>query len=206
MRAAAEEFKFHLSGGRLCLDFANTVSWRSSARPAERLRSYIDLVSWSRQAGLVTAGEARRLGRGAARRSAEAARVLKRAVEGREAIYRIFSRIADGLPPAPADIARLNAQVSGALRRLGVVLKGGGFSWEWKGDPDSLDRMLWPVARSAADLLTSGGLGRLRKCGADNCGWIFLDTTRNRSRRWCDMRVCGNRAKARRHYRRTKGT
>ena len=83
--------------------------------------------------------------------------------------------------------------------------EGGGFAWRWKRD-DGLDRILWPVAWSAAELLTEGPLARVREYpGDDNCGWLFLDTSRNGSRRWCDMSTCGNRAKARRYYRRVSG-
>ena len=199
-------FTFHLSGGRLCLDFANTVSWRGSGEPVERLGSYADLVAWGRQTGGVTEPEARRLLREGGRRPAAAARALSEAIRVREAIYRIFSNIVDGRSPAPADLATLNADLSDALSRLQVVGKGGEFAWQWRSEGEALRSILWPVVRSAAELLASRDLGYLRKCAAENCRWIFLDTTRNRSRRWCDMRVCGNRAKVRRHYQRLKRT
>ncbi|MBI4413448.1 MAG: CGNR zinc finger domain-containing protein, partial [candidate division NC10 bacterium] len=78
------------------------------------------------------------------------------------------------------------------------------FAWRWTGDGQRLDRMLWAVTRSAADLLTSGELAAVRECEAETCAWLFMDRSRNRSRRWCDMKACGNRAKARRHYERKK--
>lgn len=198
------EWVFHLSGGRLCLDLANTVSWRAGGRPIERLRRYVDLVSWARRAGLVSDRDARRLADEARRRPGRAARVLGRAVVLREAIYRVFSAIADGRAPASADVAAVNAELAEALGRLRVARHAGRFALRWPADRLALDSVLWPVARSAADLLTSEDLGNLKTCPAGNCGWIFLDTTRNRTRRWCDMRVCGNRAKARRHYDREK--
>ncbi len=204
MTQARAEWVFHLSGGRLCLDFANTVSWRRSEHPIERLNTYRDLVAWSRQAGILPSREADRLARAGIRRPAEAARVLRAAVELRELIYRIFSQVADGDPPRPADLATLNARLHEALGRLEVVPKGGRFSLEWPAGAQALDRMLRPTVRSAAELLTSADLHRLRRCAASNCGWIFLDTSRNRSRRWCDMRVCGNRAKVRRHLERKR--
>jgi predicted RNA-binding Zn ribbon-like protein len=71
-------------------------------------------------------------------------------------------------------------------------------------DEDELDRMLWPVARSAADTLTSGDLKRVRRCARQGCDWLFVDTSKNRSRRWCSMSMCGSRVKAGRYYRRVK--
>ncbi len=198
------ECRFELSGGRLCLDFANTVSWRGSARPIERLGHYRDLVAWSRRAGLVHDGEAARLVRAAARRPAAAARVLRQALRLREATYRIFSATAGGRRPARADLAVLNAALARALRRLRIAPLAGAFDWRWEADGAALDRMLWPVAWSAAGLLRAEARQAVRACAAPDCGWLFLDTTRNRSRRWCDMRICGNRAKARRHYARER--
>jgi predicted RNA-binding Zn ribbon-like protein len=82
----------------------------------------------------------------------------------------------------------------------------GGFRWGWDEESDSLTKVLWPVAKAAADLLTSEGhaLKRLHQCAASDCGWLFIDMSRNHSRRWCDMSNCGNVAKARRHYHRKK--
>ncbi len=190
---------FHLSGF-LCLDFANTVSWRGSGRPIERLGAYADLVAWGRQTGLLTTGEARRLAAQGARRDPEARRALAEGRRVREMIYRIFRALADGGAPMPADLTALNREVSRALSRRQVVGQGTGFAWSWRDDDDPLRRLLWPVVQSAAELLTSADVRHLRTCGSAKCGWIFLDTSRNRRRRWCDMRVCGNRAKVRRFY------
>jgi predicted RNA-binding Zn ribbon-like protein len=196
----ATPWTFHLSGGRLCLDLANTVSWRRSDRPIERLGSYADLLAWSRQTGLVPEADARTLAREATRRSAEAARVLAQAIALREVIYRIFSAIAGSGAPAPADLAALNGALAGAFTRLRITPAAGRFALEWDAGRPAFDRMLWPAARSAAELLVSDDLAHVRTCPAENCGWVFVDTTKNRSRRWCDMKVCGNRAKVRRHY------
>jgi predicted RNA-binding Zn ribbon-like protein len=122
----------------------------------------------------------------------------------REAVYRIFSAVAGSRSPQPADLAILNATLAAALASLRIVTMGNGFIWVWGGGEEALDRVVWPVALSAAGLLTSGERRAVRECAATNCAWLFLDTTRNRSRRWCDMKVCGNRAKARRHYERKK--
>ena len=194
-------WRFHLSGGRLCLDLANTVSWRAGGRPIERLERAEDLVRWARQAGIVTAREAGRLVEAVRRDPVQGATALARARGVREAIYRLFAALADGRTPVPADLARINKELSEALRHIRVARRAdGSFTWEWDSKRPPVSGLLWPVARSAADVLTSDDLGRLKKCPSADCGWIFLDTTRNGTRRWCAMTVCGNRAKARRHY------
>ena len=201
--ATAIEPVFEFTGGRLCLDFTNTLG-DSRARPIERLKSYQDLVAWGEQAGVLTEGEARLLPRIAERHPWAASRTVKEAVALREAIYRIISSVIDGSPAAQSDFATLNGALSRALDRLQVTTGSRGFGWSWADSGEALDRMLWPVVRSAADLLVSEDAKRVRRCSGQNCDWLFLDTSRNHSRRWCDMRGCGNREKARRHYARKK--
>ena len=194
---------FEFTGGRLCLDFANTLN-DSRAQPKERLHSYEDLVAWGRQAGILTEQETRQLIKEGQRRPEDAAGTLRHAIELRETIYRIFSAIVDKGTPEHADLADLNDALSRAMTHLRVSKPAAGFEWEWAPNPEALDRMLWPVIQSAADVLHSGEIARVGRCGGRNCDWLFLDTSRNHSRRWCDMRGCGNRAKARRHYERKK--
>ena len=193
-----------LLGGRVCLDFANTVGWHAGDYPSEHIRSYTDLVLWSRHAGILADDQAQRLVREAAERPGEAAAVLERAIAVREAIYRIFSATADGRSPDAADLTTFNGALSEAMAHVCVVPAADGFAWDWTGHEHALDWMLWPIMRSAAELLTAGELTRVRECSGDTCGWLFVDTSRNRSRRWCDMEDCGNRAKARRHYHRQR--
>jgi predicted RNA-binding Zn ribbon-like protein len=197
------EYAFSFSGGALCLDFVNTMSG-ARARPEERLNTYLDLVSWGRQAGLLTEREAQRLGRAVRLRPADAARMLEEARALREALFRIFQAAIDRRPPSGDDLDVLNAALSAAHSHLRLKAGGSGFEWGWTDAPDALDRMLWPVVRSAVELLTSPQRSRLHICESPTCDWLFLDMSRNRSRRWCDMRDCGNRAKARRYYARHK--
>ena len=194
----------NLKSGRLCLDFANTADWHASDQPEERLNSYANLVAWAKGVGILTEGQAQQLASAVMNRSTEVADVLARAIDLREAIFRIFSAISMGTSPAEADLAILNEVLAAALGRLQLVSTPDGFGWEWNAGGDRLDQMLWPVAQSAADLLTSEELNRVGQCADDNCGWLFMDMSRNRSRRWCDMGDCGNRAKARRHYARKR--
>jgi predicted RNA-binding Zn ribbon-like protein len=209
-----------LLGGRLSLDFANTADWHASDHPVEFLTSYSDLVAWGQHVGILTDHQAQRLLKKAARRPVDATAVLKRAIALREAIYRIFSAISHGRPPQAADLATFNAELSGALAQSRIVstlrqpfdgaqdkaqdTAVGGFAWDWADAEDALDQMLWPVVHDAAGLLTSEDLDRVGQCADDRCGWLFLDTSRNRSRRWCSMENCGNRAKARRYYERKR--
>jgi len=199
-----QEQEFDFSGGLPCLDFANTLGGRLRERPRERLRYYSDLISWARQSGSLTDLEAQRLLREARRRPGEAAAVLERATALREAIYRVFSAVVGERFPEAADLRLLNNALSDALSWSRIVPSGDGFAWDWAGRGERLEQLMWPVARSAAELLTSADLSRVRECAETGCGWLFLDTSRNRSRQWCDMKVCGNRAKARRHYARSK--
>ena len=202
--ADRQSYIFEISGGSLCLDFANTVSRRSPTDRREHLNDYRDLVAWGEQGGIFSGREAHRLTEEADQRPAEAAAVLERAIALREVIFRVFAAIAAGQSPAASDLAALNEALPAALARLRLVPTADGYTWDWQEDPSALDRMLWPVIRSAADLLTSGQLTTVRECAAEWCRWLFLDTSRAQRRQWCDMKVCGNRAKARRHYEREK--
>lgn len=203
--AEKHEGEFELVGGRLCLDFVNTLNGsRETGETREKLVEYADLVRWGRQAGVVSEREARALLKEAARRPEEAARVLGRARKLREAIYGVFSAAAAERQPAKEDLTTLNNALSSAMAHAEVVRTADGFVWDWAAGAGALDRLLWPVARSAAELLTSEELKRARICEADDCTWVFMDLSKNRSRRWCDMKYCGNRAKSRRHYERKR--
>src|SRR5579864_2751020 len=184
----------------LCLDFANTLSWRTSGKPEEKLGSYAAVVEWGRKAGIVSAREARAL----LKTGGRSRNVLTRAIRLRESIYQILAARAAGRRARPSDLAILNETVREALGHLRLVPQAKSFAWRWPADSDAARRILWAVARSAAELLTSDHLGAVRECAGAGCGWLFLDLSRNRSRRWCAMSDCGNREKARRHYQRVR--
>jgi predicted RNA-binding Zn ribbon-like protein len=189
----------------VCLDFANTMDRRPTPAPLERLRAYADLATWAAGTGLLSARDARTLAERARRQPAATAEVMRQATRLREAIYRVISAVASRRPPRSADLDSINAAVAEAHAGSRIVARGGGFARQWAGDRWALDRMLWAVAQSAEDLLTSSELIAVRECAADDCGRLFVDTSRNRTRRWCDMRGCGNRAKVRRFYARRRG-
>jgi predicted RNA-binding Zn ribbon-like protein len=195
---------YEATAGRLCLDFANTLAWRGSDRQHDWLDSYANLIEWGKIVGELTEQTALSLYQEAASRPAQTAAVLDKAIQLREAIYGIFSATASDSSPDTADLDTLNAALAEALVHIRVRPGPNAFVWDWVSDGIALDRMLWPVAWSAADLLTSEDIDRVGECQGDGCGWLFIDMSRNHSRRWCDMGDCGNRAKARRYYRRKK--
>jgi predicted RNA-binding Zn ribbon-like protein len=194
-----------LVGGALCLDFVNTVDPRHAPGRREYLDSYPALVAWGQHAAAIDTGVAGRLLQTAAGQPAEAQRVVQRAITLREALYPLFAHAASRQPPPQEDLDVLHSELTSAMAHIQVRWTPGGFTWGWEDARPGLDRVMWPVTQSAADLLVRGPLSRIRECpGAGNCGWLFLDLSKNASRRWCEMRTCGNRDKVRRHYARAR--
>jgi predicted RNA-binding Zn ribbon-like protein len=202
----------------ISLDFANTAEWHAGPCPDEQLTSFDKAVAWAEGAGVLSEAQAGGVRERARRDPTKQAEALRRIIALREAIYRVFSAVAQDSLADPADIDLLNAELSVALGHLRLVeaagqevgggpaaaKKGASFGWSWTGMEDDLTSLLWPVARAATALLTSPELAKVRECADETCGWLFLDQSRNASRRWCDMADCGNRAKARRYRERKK--
>jgi predicted RNA-binding Zn ribbon-like protein len=197
----SEAEKHHLIAGVLCLNFANTLYGHGKTPIHEYLFSYRDLVVWSRKVGVLSGADAETLLREASRRPAEAAAVFQRAIALREMIHRVFKALAHDERPKSNDLATLNTARNEAFSASYIATSREGFVIDWR-DRTALDRMLWPIALSAAELLTSADLARVRQCGG--CDWLFVDTSRNHLRRWCSMSACGNRAKARRFMERKR--
>jgi predicted RNA-binding Zn ribbon-like protein len=210
MGSARRQKPYKFRGGVLCLDFVNTLAWRLTDHPVEYLLSYEDLLTWGRQADLLAPDETKALSGRATTDLEDARAMLSRALALREAIHGVFSAAIAGKPQDEGALSALNRELSGALSRLRVVpAEGGSYIWAWdrggeEGGGPPLERPLWPVARSAAELLTSSKLGRVKVCAGVGCGWMFLDESRNASRRWCDSRDCGNRERVRKHLARKK--
>jgi len=200
----------NLVGGRLCLDFVNSVGARRISKSGEvtirdeKLQDYLDLLAWARHAGALTNSQSKKLTREYPGRVSEATAVLRRALDLRESLHRIFAAIMLETSAAPSHLHVLNEELRLARAAEHLVARTDKFAWEWRALDFSPDRVLWSVTQSAADLLTQGDLTRLRQCEGHDCGWIFEDTSRNRSRRWCEMRDCGNIAKVRRFRTRQK--
>ena len=198
-------YAFDFTGERLCLDFVNTLAGRRSSAPEEHLNSYADLLAWSRQAGIVDGQRGEQLQALSEGQPGRAGQEIKQARWARELLFRIFSALTGGQSPSREDLEQFNALLAVSMKHTRIAPSDGGFVWGWSEDQDRLELPLWIIVRDAAELLTSQELSRVRICASDDCGWLFLDTSKNRSRRWCDMKSCGNRAKARRHYGRKKG-
>jgi predicted RNA-binding Zn ribbon-like protein len=189
-----------LLGGRLCLDFVNTLDWRGAETPQEFLHTFDDLVVWSRHAGITTKTEAKQLSKAAGPAGSYAGQILNRAIRLRETIYRLFSASAAGRDPAGEDLNYFNQNLSLSMKDSKITRTGDGYRWDNFGNKTQLDWILNPIIRSTADILVSDEVKKVKVCADPACGWLFIDISRNRSRRWCDMQDCGNRAKATRFY------
>ena len=198
LMSSAAEMK--LVGGRLCLDFVNTVDGRrkDSSLLGDKLRDYSDLVAWSQHSGIITPAESARLIRESKQKPAAANTVLHRAVALREALQHIFKAMVMESAPQTIDLETVNHELLNARKNERLASTENGFQWRWTDSETALDRMLWSITQSAAEFLMTGDLSRLRECGGEKCGWLFEDTSRNRSRQWCTMEDCGNVAKVRR--------
>jgi predicted RNA-binding Zn ribbon-like protein len=195
---------FEFVAGHVALEFVNTVDWRlDDARRHELVTSFDDLLNWARLAEVVDAAQLRELNAAAERDPAGAERAVRRARRVREVLFRLLAAAGRNTRPAPRDQRLFNAVVASALRKRRLEARGASWRWTWAaGAGDTLDSILWPIVLAAADLLTSPARAQIGECAGDGCGWLFLDTAGRR--RWCTMRGCGNRAKVRRFYQRSR--
>ena len=194
-----------LYGGVLCLDFANTVDSRAQPPLEEHVHRYEDLLRWDRLAAVLDPAEVEALTRVAQAQPEAADAAHARAVEVREAIFRFFVALARGGVPEPADAAIMQRAYVDALQHARLIQDGDRFRWTWEGD--DLNRAWWPVARSAIELATGAVVDRVKVCASDEgCAGLFLDTTKNHSRRWCSMGACGVEVKVKRQTARPPAT
>jgi predicted RNA-binding Zn ribbon-like protein len=200
------EPRFDLTGGIVCLDFVNTLDDRYSSEPKELLASYADLARFAEDTGIISDLFVDQLLVRAQQQSEAAKQALKSAIEMREAMYKVFWALVKKDPVPKAALYVLNSYVQAAAQHAVLVPANGNFQWEFETSPIAFDLPLWPIARSAADLLASDLLQFVRACASKTCEWLFLDESKNHRRRWCDMTKCGNRAKVRSFYKRQKAT
>jgi predicted RNA-binding Zn ribbon-like protein len=179
------------------LAFINTLSGRPTGAPVERLDTYASLIDWAREQHLMPAAAAERLAGEARRHPHQAAAVLARAKDFREALNSLAEAIDAGRQANPDVLRTIGDCLAGAYANGRLVPHEGALQWVARAE-DDLDRVLWEIGRAAGRLVVSPRLGRVRACAASDCGWWFVDDTKNRSRRWCDMKLCGNREKLRR--------
>jgi predicted RNA-binding Zn ribbon-like protein len=193
------DYAWDFCGGHLAVDFTNTVGDRG-ATPHEHFNTYGDVLSWADTRGVLTAAETRRLRSAAERRPTEAHEAVVEIRALRESLYRILTAAGAGRTPPGADLARLNTHVEVAFARARLARRRGRLALAFAdaGARSLSAPVTTPVVRAAIELLTSDQAARIRICADRACAWLFVDGTRSRTRRWCDMTVCGNRNKVRR--------
>lgn len=187
--------------GKFCLKFADTSR---AADKGEELHSIEDLLQWAKDAGVHSSADSGRLAKHYKDNRRQAAADLARALGVRDLLRSIFTGIANGQPLRDRDLAELNSALAQTPALLRVRAHSGTVETQWDSAAEGLSRVLFPVLADAANLLTSDRLGSVRECASNECTMLFVDESRNGSRRWCDMNECGNRMKARRHYARTR--
>jgi predicted RNA-binding Zn ribbon-like protein len=198
--ATSVEPPFLYVGGDPAIDLINTVDWTSRGPEAERLETFEQLTRWAEGAGVIDTAMGRRLRRLGEERPRVAALALAYALQVRSALHDLFGAIARG-EPAETELARFNRLLREALAGLEVApgeRARTGYGWHWRGEGSDPRAIVWRVLWSAASLLRSDEIGNVRVCGGDDCGWMYVDRSRNGLRRWCQMRTCGTREKTRR--------
>jgi predicted RNA-binding Zn ribbon-like protein len=200
METSTDPTRMRLVGGDLALDYVNTRTGPPGAPSSEDvLGDYAGFVAWARHVGIADDGDVRRLVRAADEDPRAAHRAFRRARDLREDLDQVFRSVAGGEPPPDAARSGLRDAAIDVLRRAELVRDETGYAWSWAGDR-TLAGPLGPVVQSAVDLLTAGPHDRLKAC--PGCGFLFLDESKNRSRRWCSMDDCGAAEKMRRYVRR----
>jgi predicted RNA-binding Zn ribbon-like protein len=208
---------FELIAGDLCLDFINTLDNRPSGEPKELIENYYDLARFAESAGILTPEQLRLLSERARLLPEEANNAVRRARDLREALHQLFSALMNRQTAPQLAMEKLNANLhDAALHSRLVQLKAvqpkalenetlpeGRLVWRFDDPASSFNAILWPISRAAADLLAND-VALVRTCSSPACQWFFLDTSKNHRRRWCDMKVCGNRAKVRKFYARKR--
>jgi predicted RNA-binding Zn ribbon-like protein len=206
MTGTEDPAAFKWVGGDLSLDFNNTVDWLGiEPQAGERLTDYGRLVAWAREGGVLSVETEQSLLERSSDHPTAASKALQRALQTRSLIHRIFFAVLNDPDAVFPELAQLNSLLTESPAQLEYDEDQKGFTWTWAYDHDQLTSLLQPVVWSASQLLTSPDTTRVKTCTNDDCGWLFLDTSRKHNRKWCEMAVCGNRAKARRFYHRAKG-
>lgn len=187
-----------MDGGCLAFNFINTVNTRKPAPEFEYLKTFGDLLMWSEKAGSLDGMRLRALREHAAEKPEDASIALNDTIDAREMLYGLFSAIAAGNPPDAAVTNAFNRRLSDSFRRIHVKFGASGAEIHLGGEEVAFDEPLLAVMKSAFDILTREDFGRIKEC--PRCGWLFLDTSKNSKRKWCDMNVCGSREKSLEYY------
>jgi predicted RNA-binding Zn ribbon-like protein len=195
---------FELIAGNVCLDFINTLDNRPTSEPEELLKNYSDLARFGEQSGILTREQRDFFSERIPLKPDQARKAMLRARNLREALHHIFWALVNNRTAPPGAIDTLNENLQDAALHSRLIQHKRHLEWRFDDLTSSFTAMLWPIARAATDLLTSSDLSLVRTCSAPTCLWFFLDTSKNHHRRWCSMKLCGNRTKVRRFYARQK--
>jgi predicted RNA-binding Zn ribbon-like protein len=194
-----EDLNIH--GERPIIDYTNTVDWRGKEEPTEYINNYQDLLKWATLTGVISETYSQNMLKAAQNNLRKAEEVYKRALAFREAAYNTFTNRADVRPANTIDEATISEESKVMFQHLTLDLNSQKVELR---DSNDLEYILWALVKDFVDLVTSDDALRVKRCASDECGWLFIDHSKNKSRKWCDMRGCGNRAKARRYYKRQK--
>jgi predicted RNA-binding Zn ribbon-like protein len=200
---------YELLAGNVALDFVNTLDNRPSGQPKELLKNYYDLARFGEDTGILKPEQLDYFYERVHLMPDEAEEAMRRARNLREALHDIFSAVMNRQTAPQLAMERLNGNLHEAALHSRLVQsktapRDGRLEWRFDNMKSSFNAMLWPVARAAADLLASSDVALVRACSSPTCQWLFLDTSKNHHRRWCSMKLCGNRTKARKFYARKK--
>ena len=199
---------FRYVGGDPSIDLVNTAEWTNRGLEKDRLSGYDRLTQWAEGARVITPADAKRLRAVAAEHPRSSREAYEAARRLRALLQRVFAAVARGTSLG-SELTQLNAVLADALMRAELTrarsgARQGAVAWTWRGWGERLESMLWPVTWSVAALLQSDEVSRLRVCDGPECGWMYIDRSRNGLRRWCQMDVCGTKAKTRRRRARAR--
>jgi len=189
-------------GGDLSLDFVNTVHDRHEEPLRNLLQNYLDLVVWVYSADAITNSQKERLLNKGRENQTKANQVYKDALQLREALYDFVATMINRGDISPVNLQMINQWLSRAFSNLELTQLSGHFVLNWNAENFELESVLWPIIRAFSDLVVSEDRKRIKQCG--NCGYLFVDNSKNKSRRWCSMEICGNRVKARRYAKKSR--
>ena len=201
MKENQDIFEMRLDGGNLSLDFMNTINDRYEEPPEDYLHHYLDLITWAHFANAIDCSQKKKLLQISQENQEEANQIYKESIQLRETIYEYIVSLINRDEISPANSQLINQWISKAFSNLELTRMGKEFVLDWKAENFGLESVLWPITRSFTDLITSDARKRIKQCS--NCGWVFVDYSKNNSRRWCSMETCGNRVKARRFAKKT---
>lgn len=190
---------FDLDGNNLSLDFVNTCEYRNTDKEIEWIASYADALCWAEHAAILSPSVAGKLA--AAVESGAAASLRDQIVRSREKLYDVFLSVIDGKEDPVDEIRSFNELYQSVHQHIEISRETAAWAWAFPDVSVKPLGFLQPVVHAAGDLIVAGDLRRLKRCSDPSCGWLFYDTSKNNSRRWCSMKGCGNRAKVSKFYR-----